>query len=275
SSDRRSQSLRNLLPELVNECSTVSFFPGSRRVIVVENLSELFNPRRSRSKRKAKSTGGEATASRPPAETAESAFARFVTRTLPETNAVLIFLAFEDEVRGKTVDEKSDLYALFRSEGTIHRFKENPILFRFTDALLARDSVGALDCFRAWYKAGETANQIFAACLKTVRLLLQARIVQARGEAVGSETLDREYFPEDRSQNLFQVHEFVRKKHLKAARLFSTAELQKALEQLLELNRTMYPSGEDLYVADLQSQFEIFLIDFLLPDREKADRLIS
>lgn len=248
-----SHGLKDVLGEILGELSMIPFLPDSRRVVVAHELNDLLAGGGRR--------GGKKTAQgkKSPLE----AFKRFVEQDLSATENVLILSCIPDPARGQYLDEKGALYKFLQncSCAEILRppYRETDPIFLFGDAMLQRDTLKCLTQFRALY-SDNTRSRIFREMLNNVRFLIQAKTLRKLKEK-GARVLDL-YMPDDNSINLQKQHAFKVKKYEQNAGRFQLAELMRALDKLLEINRFLFPSPNMRYIPDMEFVFETFIVEF-------------
>lgn len=258
----RQLSLRRILADLMSELATPSFFPDIPRVVVIEQLDELFSAKgRSGPEQpaEAKTSGRRKKA---PVDEACQALCRFLERDLPQTNNVAIFTALEDPAKRRQVQPSSALFKTIQSVGRVIRFKQPAAVFQFLDAFTARDLRGALKALPEVLDQHEGAGSLFRLLTRQVRFLIQAKLLDrlARTQAE-QEELASKYFPPERGLNLLLEPAYSLRRIRQQAGRWSLAELNTALHRLERLNKVVYPSVNDIYVPDLQTELELFIIE--------------
>ncbi|MBN1516360.1 hypothetical protein JXA32_07305 [Candidatus Sumerlaeota bacterium] len=227
--------------ELIAELGQLSMFEDAKRVVVVYNLYELYAAGRDGKKNKDELT-------------AEQRLIRYLDRDLAETPNVVIFVLFE-EYGKRQIRTAGALYKFIKQKGHVITFKaEKNLSFVLSDAIMARNVDGALNCFREMVGSQQDIFRIFPHLIKHVRFLIQARLLQSNPEAA-------EHLPDVKGVGVLREHPFVREKYAQGARRYTMQELNRALQQLLEINKTLYPIGSDVYVPDIKLQIEMFLIE--------------
>jgi hypothetical protein len=262
--NRRSLEIKSIMGEILAELGTVSMFGTSeRRVICVMQAKELLRGGGGRRPRKKKTTRKKKTA------TADSAafdpvetFCNALENALPQSENILIFTVYEDDDKNVGVDLKSSFYEFFRKNGEVRHLKQHPLVFEFEDALLRRDIGQLMTTFRKWYKPdNEVKQRIFSTILKLVRLLLQVRTWMSLLDSdMHEEDIAAEFFPQGLTPNFLKEHPFRKDKLMKGAQHWTREELLEAHSRLLALNKLLYPTQRDTFVADFQMSLELYLV---------------
>ena len=170
-------TLNRAISEIIGELGTSSFIAGSRRVVVVYDLKELYGSSGARKKKtttKKKST--------PAPEGREKALTDWLDEVLPTTENVVIFVCRESDEKQRLVSAHSQLYRFIKSKGAIIEKRERPLQFEFENHLLAFNATAAIALFREWVKrsgADSTARlKMYTTFANFVELLFQARCIQ-------------------------------------------------------------------------------------------------
>ena len=264
-SGNRPLTLSALLPDLLAELGTVSFFPGTPRVAVVNDLSDFWAARQKPRNAAAKSAweAGKKPAARKAVEPVERLL-RYLEHDFESTGNALIFTVLEDPDKRRTVDKRRKLVEWIKANGQVISFDSRPAIFAFADAILEGNLPNALGLFRESYRKGraDQAMALFSAILRQVHFLLQAKIASAAQRQELSEAfISADLLPGDsKTANLMKMHPFPRGKYVGAARRFTVAELTQALQDLYQINRHILPSPDDPYVADVGYLMERLLI---------------
>lgn len=270
--NRRALELRTCMSEILNALGTISLFGAAdeRHVIVVHQLKELL-----RSGFGAGGGGGDADdaddedggapASKGGKKLSGKAlmekFCQSLEGGLKQTPHVLIFTAVEDQDKGTSVNAKSPLYDLIKKNGAIQYLKTQPYVFDFEDAILRRDIARLIGIFREWYRPDDDIKRrIFNTLLKSVRLLIQVRIwMDLLDSDMDEAKITEDFFPRGVMPNLMGEHPFRKEKLIQGGQHYTKEELIAAHEQLMTLNKLLYPTQRDLFVADYQMALEIFM----------------
>ncbi len=259
SSGNRALTLSNLLPDLLAEMGTVSFFPGARRVAIVHQLSDFWSSAKdSTAKPVAKSKKGAGK----PLDVTERLIKYLETDFESAENAV-IFTVHENPDKRIVVDGRKKIVQWIKEHGKVRSFEAaRPSAWVLGDAILDKNLDEALAQFRQSYKKGQNdqAMAIFSTIQRQVRLLLQAKIFAIAGPRKGDAFVADELFPADAKSNLLKMHGFPRKKIVDASRYFNVAQLTEAMFDLYEINRYLIPASGDIYVADVGLLMERLLI---------------
>jgi len=259
--------LASIMPELLAELGTMSFFPDSKRVVIVYNLQELY--------------GGERGKRRPPREkgekgekeekgkiTPESYFIKYLQDQLPQTNNVLILINVEDLEENIRIAENSTLVkALVKLGHHEHKqFSSRALRWDLEDALRERNLQKTIDISRSWMdKDQDSARRgIFQVTLRMMILMLQAKISLKKKDTFNLQSdLTKTLFPQDLKYNYLKEHDFVQKKVMDGQKRYSTGELMEALQKLLSINQYLYPLTTDPYVPDFQIVMERFFVELI------------
>ena len=253
----RPLELKSCVGELLAELGTMSFFPESRRLVIVYNLHDFYSAGERAKPKKAprKKKRGETKA---PALTPMQLLIRFLDRELASTGNAIIFHLVESFAKRRTLSKANPLYKLLTKKGRVIECKAPAANFQFTDALLARDPSATLTHFRKIVEAERGAYGIFNLLQRQVRFLIQAKLLSKGGEP---DAFADQFLPAVKGLNLTKEHPFVQRKVMTAAHAFKLAELNKALRRLFELNLALYPTSEDVHVPDVKLQLELLLLE--------------
>jgi len=259
--------LASIMPELLAELGTMSFFPDSKRVVIVYNLQELY--------------GGERGKRRPPREkgekgekeekgkiTPEAYFIKYLQDQLPQTNNVLILINVEDLEENIRIAENSTLVkALVKLGHHEHKqFSSTALKFKLEDAIRERNLPKTIDISRSWIEKDEKSSSrgIFQSTLRMMILMLQAKISLKKKDTFNLQSdLTKTLFPQDLKYNYLKEHDFVQKKVMDGQKRYSTGELMEALQKLLSINQYLYPLTTDPYVPDFQIVMERFFVELI------------
>lgn len=236
--------LSKVISDIISEISTTSFFEESRRVILAEDIYEL----------RGSSEKGD---SAKQAKTIER-IVSFLKNNLVNTSNVIIFTFIEDGDKFRFVDKRGLLYKTINEIGDVIECKQPPIVFEFTDALIDRRQNACVSTFRKMIDNGKSANSIFSLIVKQTRFLLQAKII---GNSSNAKQIE-DQLPTEKDVSIVKQHPFIQKKITRASQSFSVQELCKALKELHKIDFYLHPSQNDLYVPDIETVMELFLIKF-------------
>ncbi len=254
----RQLTLSALLPDLLAELGTISFFPGARRVAVVQNLCDFWTSGKDAEAKPAAAKGKKGQKSADPVER----LIRYFEDDFDSTGNAVIFTVAEDPDKRIAVDGKKKLVQWIKEHGKVRSFENRrPWTWTLGDAILKKDLTGALSEFRLGYRKGQSDQALaaHAAILRQVRFLLQAKIVAAMSGRQ-SEVAAAEMFPADPKGNLMKMHSYPRGNYLKAAPYFSTTQLTQSLADLYTIYTHILPQQSDVYVADVGLLIERLLI---------------
>ncbi|MBN1899889.1 hypothetical protein JW926_01020 [Candidatus Sumerlaeota bacterium] len=257
---RKKQSLTEIMPDLLAELGTVSFFPDSRRVIVVYNLEELyhlsFSSKSSPGKKKKKEGKDE--------PSREAYFIKYLEDQLLKSSNILILVNVENYEENLRVNEKSNLFKAFRKLGHDEKFSERRLSWDFEDAFRERNLSKSLEIIRSWMRKNEDSAKkgIFNSLLKQITLMLQAKVEQSKRTNINAD-LSQLLFPQNLKFHISKEQDFIQKKIRRRQKNYTVSELMDALQKLLKINAILYPRTSDLYVPDFQLVIEHFIIDLI------------
>lgn len=240
--------------DVVTELSTLSFFPDSRRVVVIHNLADLCESggggRRGRKKGAA------------PKKNVGEKFREFLAKGLQRTPNVIVFVNHEEDYDTK-VQTRSALYKTIKQVGVTIECKGKDRMFDLVDELEARNATAAIGHYRELRNHYET-QRLFSRLVATTRNLLQAWTVARQRRSGLDDQEIAETLPPGRDGLLGQ-HSFVVQKSVRAASRFTATELTAALEELLEIGRCVYPMASDGYVRDADLAIELWILKHFSP----------
>jgi len=262
--------LASVMPELLAELGTMSFFPDSKRVVVVYNLQELYGGERGKRKPPAEKEEKEEKGEKEEKKkiTPEAYFIKYLQDQLPQTHNVLILINVEDLEENIRIAENSTLVkALVKLGHHEHKqFSSTALRFKLEDAIRERNLPKTIDISRSWIEKDEESSRrgIFQATLKLIILMLQAKISLKKKETFNLQSdLTKTLFPQDLKFNYFKEHDFVQKKIMEGQKRYTTGELTEALRKLLPINQYLYPQTTDPYVPDFQIIMERFFVELI------------
>jgi DNA polymerase III delta subunit len=261
--------LRRIAADLVGELATPSFFPDIPRVVVVEQLSDLFQASRS-----GPTAGGRRKAGRSsPDREAATALCRFLERDLPQSNSILILTVIEQPDKRRTVSTSTTLYKTIASVGRVIRFKDVPAIFQLADAFTTRRLADALRALSAVLERDDGAASAFRMIARQVRFLIQAKLLEKFGRSdEEAAAFAADYFPPGKGLNLLKEHPFTREKVERGAARWTLGELNDLLPRLERLNKVVYPSSKDVYVPDPEVELERLLLEACVPKAQPAHK---
>ena len=261
---RKKQSLEKIMPDLLAELGTISFFPDSRRVVVVYNLEELYNVR---SKKQAQPETKEKISS-------EAYFIKYLEDQLPQTNNILILVNTEDYESFQRINKNSHLFRAIKKLGFVNdKCYSRPLIWELEDAFRDRNLEKTLSLFRTWLQKDEDSakRSVFFSILKQIVLMLQAKVHLKKSNNFTSPDGDqasRILFPKELKYNLSTEQDFIQKKVYNAQKRYTTMELTTGLKKMLKINEYLYPQTSDIYVPDFQVMLEAFLVEFMTRDKK-------
>ena len=265
-------NLSEILPELLMELGTISFFPNSRRVVVVYNLDELYGAKRSSSGAASKKDSDKKTR-KSDKPNHEARLIEYLEKSLPVTNNVIIFQSAEDAENNLRVKEQSPLYKTISKHGHIIEHTVMPLAWQLENTIKDRDLKSALNIRKIWYMKDSdgASNKIFYSLLRSIVLLLQAKVIDSkRKQRMPLEQIRHVFFPSEIKYNILGLPPKVRSYIEEASKNYTIAELNAGLDKLLLIGCYVYPRTTDLYVPDLQLLFDKFLIEFIGETKPKT-----
>lgn len=247
--------LEKALNEITSELATISLLGGIPRVVVVYQLSDFFGAS------KGKPGAAKKTKAAPKTDPVES-FGRFIREILPQTENIGIFVCEEDEDKNRTLSDDSPLVQLFHRHGEVRAFREKPIAWEFEGHLYGGDLSAAVTTLRRWHeRAGSDSTarlKLYRSTASAIELLLQAKCVQlGRDRGVPPDVLQ----PPSLQPTLTRLPEFKRRQVHDRARTMTLASLRAATARLDQIQRLMYPTGTEAFIADWFALLEQTLLE--------------
>ena len=261
---RKRLKLVSVMPDLLAELGMVSFFPDSRRVVLVYNLDELYKRRKKSGGSGPKSVEKEKKGKKKAKPNAY--FIRYLEDQLPETSNILIMINTENYEENLRVAENSTLFKALAKIGHVEKFSSRPLQWEFEDAVRGKRLVPAIQIMRRWIKKDpDSARRIvFHSLVKQVILLMQAKVRSKRKNALAlNPELEQLLFERDIRYNLSRERDFLQRKYMQGQKGYTARGLQEALRSLLDINRYVFPQTTDVYVPDIQIIFERFLVELM------------
>ena len=250
-------TLDRALNEIVSELGTASFIPGSKRVVVIYDLADLFE-KKSGGKGAAPSKARE---KKGPSVDRMGQLVDYLANVLPTTENIAIFVCHENEEKGKSVSPETELFRLIQKHGTVIEKRDKPLNFEFEDTVLSANPTAAVSLLRDWLRRSGSDSgarlKIFQTVAGIVELTFQARCVQEAKEQGLPETqvLVQQGFPA-----LNRVPAWKIKKIHTFAQRFSLHSLQEIIESLNRLQAIMYPTGEEDYIPSWEEHLELLVL---------------
>jgi len=250
--------LDNALSEILGELGTTSFLDDSRRVVVIHDLQDLFDAKRSRAKKApakekktAKPAGGPSRA--------ETLIAWF-RDVLPTTRNIAIFACTENDERQKTVSQESELFQYIVRHGQVIAHREKPLQYEFENHLLSQNAPAALTLLRDWIdRIGSDSGgrlRIYSTIAGVIELTLQAKCeAEARAAQVPRAQVAAQNFP-----CLAKAPEWKAKKMHDFAKRFTLPQLRELVAMSNRLQTIMYPTGEENYVPAWDEYTELLVM---------------
>ncbi|MCB2154319.1 hypothetical protein KQI84_05495 [bacterium] len=246
-------SLPKIVNEIIEELGTISLVPDMKRVVVVHQLND-FRKGKKGSVRQTRKTAD-------PLEEACDRLEDYVKRVLPDMPNWLVFVYVEEDDWRKKVEKTSRLYQIVRQHGTVREFSEKRIDWQIDDALFARDIPQTISLLREWMdRPGSVSFRVVVTLNTFLQLLLQARLtMEAQREGVRAES----FFPDDMRPSINKTPDFKVRKLKGLAGQIPLARIRAALGRLDQIQRSFFPTGEELVVHDAVEQLEVMLIELL------------
>ena len=262
-SGNRPLTLSALLPNLISELGTVSFFAGATRVAVVNDLSDFWTGTKPKKASKSKSAS-KAKAAKTKKKSVEplSRLIKYFETDFESTGNALIFTVFEDPDKRRAVDKRKKIVQWIKTNGHLISFESQPLVFQLGDAIVEQDLTKSLGLFRQAYRKGrpDQAMSVHGAILRQVRFLLQAKVERAAERQHSPTVIAGEFLPANPKMNIARMHSFPQRKYRQAASRFNAKDLTQAISDLYEANKHIIPTGSDPYVADAGYLMEQVLI---------------
>lgn len=257
--------LPEILQELMMELGTISFFPDSRRVVVIYNLDELYSSKRSSSSAaQKKESDKKSRKSDKPSN--EARLVKYLEESLQSTNNIIIFQNAEDKEDYIWVNQHGALYKTIIKLGEKFEHSVQPLSWQLEKTINERDLKGALNIVKTWFmKDSDGArSKIYNSLCKTILLLLQAKVIASkRKQRMPLDQMRQMFFPSDLKYNLLDKNQKGSSYIEKASEKYTIAELNSGLNKLLPIGSYVYPRTTDLYVPDMQFLYEKFLVEFI------------
>ena len=262
----RPLTLKDAYSSILTELGQQSLFGDARQVVVTYQLQELFKSWGGRtSRRSTKALKTKKGRSDPKQDRLES-FLEALKERLETTQNAILFIAVEDDSKNRRVDEKGSFFRRLASLGEARKFASKAFRFELTDAVLARSVPRAMEVVKKWRaEDSRAAGAIYRVLLDDVHCLIQAAIFQRESSKTSADpTYQRLLFPSDLKPNLLTLHEFRQKKYRNAVIHYTDMNhLMLALEGLLEIQRALFPKGDETYIPDVNYLIDIFIARFL------------
>jgi len=185
---------------------------------------------------------------------------------LKSTPNAALFVAIEDEAKNRRVNEASALFMGLSQRGAVRKFASKAHRFELTDAILSRSLPAAMQVIAEWRKdESRAAASIFRVLSDDVSCLIQAAIYTRESAALRSDpTLEMLLFPGALRPNLLTLHDFRKRNYLNAIRNYPSMEpLLEAMRGLLEIQKALYPVGDELYIPEVDYLIDIWLARLL------------
>lgn len=251
--------LDRALSEIIEELGTSSFIAGSRRVAVVYDLQEMFGSGGGKKKAPAKKTKKKPAAA--PSRDRMDILVDWLTDVLPTTENIAVFVCNENDEKRKKISPTTGLYNLIRDKGVVIERSEKPLNFEFENHLLSGNPTAAITLLREWLRrAGSDSSsrlRVYSTLSGAVQVALEARLVQLAKERGVPET---QVLAEGVYPRLAAMPAFKSKKFHELARRLPVETLHDLVEKTNKLQRLLYPSGEEDYIAGWEELAEVVII---------------
>lgn len=256
--------LNRILSEVAGDLSTLSFIPGSQKVVVVTNPMELYSagasrPRKKKAKKKsaAKSKTKAKAPEKPKSDGQE--YLRWIQDELKETGNHLILIALEDESAGREVNDRHPIFQTIGRMGHFQKFRDTKAFWRIEDSLIGRDPENCLAAIQDLWKPGKGDSNVYSAVVRCLRFMLQANIGRER-RAGGSPEKLALYFPSRAQFSLYRAGDFVQRKYTSRPLPYRTGALLEAYEEVLDVYKALRPQPGETYVPDARLLLEKALL---------------
>lgn len=252
--------LDRALSEIIEELGTTSFIAGSRRVVVIHELQELFGAAGGGRKKPAARKKPK-TPKAPPRQEPMDALCEWLRNVLPGTESVAIFVCTESDEKRRAVSKAGPLYRLAKDRGVVIERSEKPVNFEFENHLLSANPTAALTLLREWLRrAGSDSGsrlRIYSTLAGVVQLTFEAKMAQlGRDNRIPTSHIMAEgVYP-----RLNATPDFKTRKFHDLARRLSVETILELMERVNKLQKLLYPSGEEDYVAGWEDQAEILIL---------------
>ncbi|MCC5874731.1 MAG: hypothetical protein JJU11_00800, partial [Candidatus Sumerlaeia bacterium] len=250
--------LDRALSEIIEELGTSSFIAGSRRVAVIYDLQEMFGSGGGKKKAPAKKPKKK---SSPAGRDRMEILTEWLRDVLPTTENIAIFVCNENDEKRKKISPTTPIFNLIRDKGAVIERSEKPLNFEFENHLLAGNPTAAITLLREWLKrAGSDSSsrlRIYSTLSGAIQVTLEARLVQLAKERGIPET---QVLAENVYPRLSAIPSFKSKKFHELARRLPLETLHDLVEKTNKLQRLLYPSGDEDYIAGWEELAEIVII---------------
>lgn len=250
--------LEKALPEITAELGTISLLGGIPRVVIVHNLADFFG----QGARKASTAA--ATKKKAPAADPVEALTEFMLGPFAQGENVALFICEEDEDKAKAVDENSAVFKLIARLGERRVFREKPIARDLEEALYNGDWAGALVVMRRWReRAGSDSGarlKLYRTIAQWIEMILQAKALQDAQNA--GQRAPSDLVPANAWPSIHRLPDFRRRQAGQLARGMTWTNLRSLVQGIHRVQRLMYPSGDEAYVADWATALEHVLVEF-------------
>jgi len=269
-------TLKSAYPQIAAELGQESLFGDSCRIVVVNQLQDLFGAwggrgRRTKTAKASKATKEKASKSsktkvaKPDADPME-VFLQSLSSLLESTRNAVLFLAVEDDAKNRRVNDKSPLFQGLSALGQVRNFAAKSYRFELSDAVVARSLPDAMRVITTWRREDRRAAiPVFRTLLDDVHLLIQAAILQRETPKITTDPAHGDLlFPPELRPNLQTIHEFRKRKYMSGVHSYpSIPDLLEALRGLLDIQKALYPTGDELYVPDVDYLIDVWLAKLL------------
>jgi len=242
--------------EIFSELGTTSFIAGARRVVVVYDLKDFYDPKPGRGKEPAKKA-------KAPASDPFPYFADWMRNILPTTENVVIFVCNEADEKGRKLDENSPIAKLCGSLGTVIVKRDKPLQYEFEDAVLAGNARRALTLLAEWIDRGGSdptaRGRIFSTLSNLTEVAMECRCHEEarRNNIAIAQVSVPDIYP---SFAKVAAQGFKTKKYQNLAARLSMEDLPDLAQTLAKLQASMWPTGEERVVRDWQTEAEMIVM---------------
>lgn len=246
------------MSQIVEELGTSSFLDDSRRVVVIYDLKDLYEAKRSR--------GGAAKGAKAPKKESSrlDIFLGWMRETLPTTRNIAVFVCAENEERQKKVSQDSPLYQFLTQHGHVIEKREKPLQYEFEELVLSMNGPAAIVLLREWIRrsGGDSGGRlrIYNTLAHLVELAMQARC-QAEGRArrIPEGEVTVAAFP-----SLAKVPDWKARKIRQFAERLTMDQWRAIVREVHRLQTLMYPTGEEDYVPNWEDFMETLVMRLIM-----------
>ncbi len=245
-------TLQRSFNEIVQELGTSSFLEDSQRVVVIYDLKDLTDGKSPR--------GGKKTTTKKTKNINHAdRLLDWLKDVFSTTGNTAIFVVNENDEKRKRLAEASPLAKYLLSEATCFQCREKPIQFEFDNHLLNGNGPAAIALLREWIdKAGNDSSgrlRVYNTIAGFIELVYQAYCLQqAKEKKVPATQVEVQDYP-----SLSKVPSWKAKKIHAIASRFSAEEMHQFIRDIHQVQRYMYPSGNEDYVPNWEEVIELLV----------------